>query len=326
MAEGLRNNSNKDNIDKTNNKETQELSKQQTNRSLLSSKSLRSNTHSVPKQSGVQNSNNSNNNNNNNTGTKRTVLKSIRNLFVKASVNLSIAAAKLKSFAEDALSSDEIVNELFLVTSSSSVDSSLLEQQEEAAAIGGEEETTNNNNIINNNQATGITGGSEAAELSENKVGAAGSDMTTNSSNEVPSNGVNGTNGNGNGNVTASQSLPTFQDFDAVQEAKLLHQEEQESEQTNENSDLFANGHKIWEKRRQVWLNSTSEERTKAKQRSLENSLIGVSKDNYPIIYNSLIEKQKTLKKPMNLKDALKIINAGWIASKKWERAASGMP
>lgn len=291
MAEGLNNNlNNKNTASKVNsNKDeasTTELKKQHTNKSFRSSRSIKSNSNNqIPTNQQQQQTTSS---------SKKTVLKSIRNLFVKASINLSIAAAKLKSFAEDALSSDEIVNELFLVTSSSSVDSSLLEQQEAAATVA------------NNQTATGE--GARTGEQAETDSRAGTSDMTVNSSNEVGANGEDGLNG--------VFSLPRFQDFDAVQEAQKLQKE----------NEVFCEGHQVWQKRRDVWLNSTSEERNKAKQKSLENSLIGVSKDNYPIIYNSLIEKQKTLKKPMNLKDALKIINAGWIASKKWERAAQGLP
>lgn len=293
MAEGLTNSLNKNSTNRTvSNKiesSTTDLKKEQTNKSFRSSKSIKSNSQipTTPTKGATATSN-----------SKRTVLKSIRNLFVKASVNLSIAAAKLKSFAEDALSSDEIVNELFLVTSSSSVDSSLLEQQEEAATVA--------NNHTVTGEAGAVTGA--AAEV-ETDSRAGTSDMTVNSSDE--------TNSSENG-LNTVHSLPRFQDFDAVQEAKKLQREQG-------NNVVFSDGHQIWQKRREIWQNSTSEERTKAKQKSLENSLIGVSKDNYPIIYNSLIEKQKTLKKPMNLKDALKIINAGWIASKKWERAAQGL-
>lgn len=290
MREDLNTNLNKINSNKViSNKEeasTTELKKEQTNKSYRSSRSLKSNSHNhIPTTT----------QGNTTSGTRRTVLKSIRNLFVKASINLSIAAAKLKSFAEDALSSDEIVNELFLVTSSSSVDSSLLEQQEEAAAAAAAE--------ANRSATAGALGGSEVAET-DSRAGT--SDMTVNSSNEA------------NGGNENKPPLPTFQEFDAVQEAKKLQRE-------SGSEDLFVDGHKVWQMRRGIWLNSTSEERTRAKHKSLENSLVGISKDNYPIIYNSLIEKQKTLKKPMNLKDALKIINAGWIASKKWERAAQGL-
>lgn len=293
MVEELNNNNlNKINSNKViSNKEEQsttELKKEQTNKSYRSSRSLKSNSHNhIPTTT----------QGNTTSGTRRTVLKSIRNLFVKASINLSIAAAKLKSFAEDALSSDEIVNELFLVTSSSSVDSSLLEQQEAAAAAAATAAEANKS------ATAGGLGGSEAAET-DSRAGT--SDMTVNSSNEA------------NGGNETKPPLPTFQEFDAVQEAKKLQRE-------SGSSDIFVDGHKIWQMRRDIWLNSTSEERTRAKHKSLENSLVGISKDNYPIIYNSLIEKQKTLKKPMKLKDALKIINAGWIASKKWERAAQGL-
>lgn len=255
-----------------------DLKKQGTIRSFRSSRSLRSNLKNIPKEKDNSNTNTNNNKDNNN---KKTVLRTIRQLFVKASINLSIAATKLKNFAEDALSSDEIINELFLVTSSSSVDSSLLEGQEQQQQEEGQE-------------------GQEGITMSE------------------PSNEQSNSETNSEENQSNIINESSYENFDSVLEAKKLHKELGEDKP-------FINGEDIWQKRRNAWLYSNNELKSKAKQRSLDNSLVGISKDNYPIIYNSLIEKQKTLKKPMNLKDALKVINAGWIASKKWERATQGL-
>ncbi|KAH3683746.1 hypothetical protein WICPIJ_005265 [Wickerhamomyces pijperi] len=200
---------------------------------------------------------------NNSTG-KRSILRSIRNFFFRATLNISMAKYKIRQLAEEVLSSDEVVNELFLVTSSSSVNSSLLEQEDT--------ETTNN-------QSTNII---PATEHSDN-------------------------------------SLPNFKDFDAVSEANTLRDPDTP----------FVQGDKIWSKRREIWLNSTEDDRVRTKQRQLDGqqvtNLNNVGKENYAIIYNSLIEKSKTLKKPMNLKDAIKVIDSGWTAAKKWERATQGL-
>jgi hypothetical protein len=193
---------------------------------------------------------------------RSTILRSIKNLFLRASLSLSILSHRLRQFAEEALSSDEVVNELFLVTSSSSVDLSVLEQ---SPAQSPPEDTTSNT----------VT-------------------MTLDKED--------------------TKDVVAWPDFDAVQEAQQLRVE----------GEPFINGRNVWDKRRAAWTAGTREEKLVAKQRAVDNSLT-VPKENYPVVYSSLVERNKTLKKPMNLKDALNVINAGWLANKKWERAAQGL-
>lgn len=234
-------------------------------KSSTSNKSVNSNTSKAVKTAtnGTHELDNKEPVNGDNSGNKRSILKTIRNLFFKASLNLSLAKSKLRQFTEEALSSDEVVNELFLVTSSSSINSSLLEPEDT--------ETTNN-------QSSNIQ--SETQTCPE---------------------------------------LPRFSEFDAVKEADKLRTE----------NVPFDQGDKVWQKRREVWLNSTEEDRLKSKQRQLDGQFVtnlnNVGKENYAIIYNSLIEKSRTLKKPMNLKDAIKVINSGWMESRKWERVSQGL-
>ncbi|ODV73639.1 Gag1p CYBJADRAFT_173042 [Cyberlindnera jadinii NRRL Y-1542] len=191
-------------------------------------------------------------------------VKAVKTLFLRASLSLSLVSHKLRQFAEDALSSDEVVNELFIVTSSSSLDPSVLEQNSPQSIA---DDTTSNT-------------------------------MTTTAMEREDS----------------ETNLVLWSEFDAVKEADALRQGETP----------FTKGPEVWQKRRAAWTNGTREQKLQAKQRCLDNSL-KLSKENYPVVYSALVERNKTLKKPMNLKDALKVINSGWIANKKWEKAALGL-
>lgn len=177
---------------------------------------------------------------------RKNLIKSIKSYFNKISLNLSILSSKLRSFAEEVLSSDEVINELFLVSSSSSINSSLLEPEVQP--------------------------------------------------------------------IITSPEM-NYQDFDSVSEADKLRTEEP-----------FVDGIKIWQLRRNSWLSATPEEKLIAKQKANDSVLNVIPKDSYSIIYHNLVDKQKTLKKPLNLRDAIKIINAGWINNGKWERANQGAP
>lgn len=85
-------------------------------------------------------------------------------------------------------------------------------------------------------------------------------------------------------------------------------------------------GSNLWEYRRSKWLQC--DDPNKLNNRLKQTSISYIPKDSYVQIYSSLIDKNKTLKndKHINLLDLLKIINAGWIAEDKWERAARGLP
>lgn len=141
---------------------------------------------------------------------------------------------------------------------------------------------------------------------------AADQDVTSNS------NVNNNTNINGliesNTNPTdvTDISLPSkpvvFGDFNSVEIANRLRKEDEP----------FVDGPLIWEKRRQAWLCSdTCGASTKPAKSRKSCTLHNISKESYPTVYKHLIEKEKTLKRPMNLQDAVEVINAGWLSSKK---------
>ncbi|EGW33179.1 uncharacterized protein SPAPADRAFT_60485 [Spathaspora passalidarum NRRL Y-27907] len=85
-------------------------------------------------------------------------------------------------------------------------------------------------------------------------------------------------------------------------------------------------GSTLWEYRRSKWLANNHPEKLEARLKS--SSIDHIPKDTYVKIYNNLIDKSRQLKdsKRINLKDLIKIINAGWIAQEKWERAGRGLP
>lgn len=85
-------------------------------------------------------------------------------------------------------------------------------------------------------------------------------------------------------------------------------------------------GETLWEYRRHKWLvpKRTPEE---ISQHIAEQSIEHIPKELYSKVYSSLVDKGKTLKegKRINLKDMVEVINRGWIAEEKWERAARGL-
>ncbi|CAK9435629.1 uncharacterized protein LODBEIA_P03560 [Lodderomyces beijingensis] len=82
----------------------------------------------------------------------------------------------------------------------------------------------------------------------------------------------------------------------------------------------------LWEYRRLKWLEATNNPR-KIRERVAASSISYIPKENYVKVYTSLVEKNKCLKddKHINLGDLIEIINAGWIAEERWERAARGV-
>ncbi|ODV94689.1 hypothetical protein PACTADRAFT_50549 [Pachysolen tannophilus NRRL Y-2460] len=97
-------------------------------------------------------------------------------------------------------------------------------------------------------------------------------------------------------------------------------------------NDPFILGEQLWEIQNKQWLipspeNSTVNGKLKLQKKLAEQELKHVvSTKDYSIVYNNLVLKNKTLRNPMNLKDLIKVINAGWIIHKNWERAAKGLP
>lgn len=85
-------------------------------------------------------------------------------------------------------------------------------------------------------------------------------------------------------------------------------------------------GPSLWETRRQEWLKC--DDLPKANARSSHNVLSGIPRDKYVGIYKALVDLRRTLKQEnaINLGELAAVINAGWTANERWDRAAKGLP
>lgn len=131
------------------------------------------------------------------------------------------------------------------------------------------------------------------------------------------------------GESTAAEIV--YNDIDMIELRKEFEMwvNNKNTSDTDSKSTLFSQsniGTTLWEYRRNKWLICNDPEKTET--RLQETSITHIPKESYAKIYNNLIEKNKTLKhnKHINLLDLVKIINAGWIAEEKWDRAARGLP
>lgn len=84
-------------------------------------------------------------------------------------------------------------------------------------------------------------------------------------------------------------------------------------------------GEELWEQRRARWLSGEKEAKEKVRSRYDECLLAHISRELYPRIYTGFVEQGKLLKRPINLKDLVDVVNAGWVVEERWERAAKGM-
>ncbi|KAK6461801.1 hypothetical protein DFJ63DRAFT_336569 [Scheffersomyces coipomensis] len=119
----------------------------------------------------------------------------------------------------------------------------------------------------------------------------------------------------------------TYQDLDLY---KLKQELEIQKKSLINNNPSVNIGVTLWEFRRSKWLHNanTPAIQEKLKSRLTQTSISNIPRDSYVKIYNYLIDKNRVLKnnKRINLSDLIKIINIGWIAEEKWERAAKGLP
>lgn len=108
----------------------------------------------------------------------------------------------------------------------------------------------------------------------------------------------------------------SFLRFDAVAECERLRKQ---------SPGPFCKGDEIWEHRRALWLKPTVS-RTKIQESEERREVFAkIPQNYYTRIYKRLVMDNKPLREPMNLQDAIQIINAGWIETRKWEDAANGL-
>lgn len=113
-----------------------------------------------------------------------------------------------------------------------------------------------------------------------------------------------------------------FLSFDPVQEVAKLRQEDQLKKA--DSVDTFSRGPEVWEKRRKLWLTVTPSNTLESAKKARE-SFADISPKKYGVIYKRLVMEDAHLKKNLNLQDVVKVINAGWVETSKWERAAQGL-
>ncbi|SSD59578.1 uncharacterized protein SCODWIG_01339 [Saccharomycodes ludwigii] len=110
----------------------------------------------------------------------------------------------------------------------------------------------------------------------------------------------------------------TISNYDVHKECQMLRLKQ---------GDKFKGGDEIFIKRRELHYKRFKE---------LENIVVDkdedcndalfeeIPEDAYYNIYRILLVEDKPLKKPLNLANALKVVNAGWISDKTWENAVHG--
>lgn len=151
-------------------------------------------------------------------------------------------------------------------------------------------------------------------------VGASEMRLTTETEESLAENGTQ-TNGEGNGDVSQQddeldEETDSFERFDTYAECVKLRSESREP---------FCRGPEVWERRRALWLRPSTSEVDGTTQQSRRELFATIPQAYYTRIYKKLVMDNKPLREPMNLQDAIQIINAGWIETRKWENAAKGL-
>ncbi|KAG5360242.1 hypothetical protein CJU89_3303 [Yarrowia sp. B02] len=104
-----------------------------------------------------------------------------------------------------------------------------------------------------------------------------------------------------------------------------------ESDMTSEDEEAHWNdGYRLWKERRAAWLTPCPEyvQEQKDKEEAGDEAQEAESSDTarwedipeegYNMVYERLVDKTKTLKKPLNLAFVLKVMKAGWVAKGEW--------
>lgn len=112
------------------------------------------------------------------------------------------------------------------------------------------------------------------------------------------------------------EEVQTFENFNSIAECVKLR---------NECGEPFYQANEIWERRRGLWTQPAEENTNLAESQRNRHMFASIPHNYYSRIYKKLVLDEKPLREPLNLQDALKVINAGWVETKKWENAAKGL-
>ncbi|SCU98464.1 LADA_0H13190g1_1 [Lachancea dasiensis] len=113
----------------------------------------------------------------------------------------------------------------------------------------------------------------------------------------------------------SSREVASFSKYDAVHECAKLRSRVGEP---------FVQADQIWRRRRDLWCKPVQGDHDRV-ARDARECFSELSPRHYVRVYRKLVVEGLPLKRALNLQDAIKVINAGWVETNKWERAASGL-
>lgn len=279
-------------------------------------------------------------------------LKKVNSFFKKASAEFNLFLLRIKSLGDEVFSENQVISELFIETDNESVldrldrhskGYSLVEERflseykkyktldkmyENFQHRSGEEDLKSSSTAFSENQlrfslkdvirqtnsTNGTTLGSplinetigdEEDEVDEDdEIQELDSDQPPNKEKEI--------------NFVKVENKNGFGDVDFIELRRYL-EKERFQELKNENI-----GEILWEYRRNQWTNGNVDQTKIAASRLFFDQ---IPKDSYVKVYSNLVDKGRSLRpdRRINLFDLMKIINAGWVAEEKWERAAKGL-
>lgn len=82
----------------------------------------------------------------------------------------------------------------------------------------------------------------------------------------------------------------------------------------------------IWKERRGFWVQVNPKNNDIECSEKRRVSFLKLPSDYYSRVYKKLVVDDKPLREPLNLEDAMKIINSGWAETKKWSNVVKGLP
>ncbi|QLL33282.1 hypothetical protein HG536_0E01930 [Torulaspora globosa] len=154
-------------------------------------------------------------------------------------------------------------------------------------------------------------------------VGASEMRLTTETEESLAENSTQANGGAGEGTDDRSpqddeldHETDSFERFDTYAEYVKLR---------NESREPFCRGPELWERRRALWLRPAASQAEETAQQSRRELFATIPQAYHTRIFKKLVMDNKPLREPMNLQDAIQIINAGWIETRKWENAAKGL-
>ncbi|KAK6201043.1 uncharacterized protein RJT21DRAFT_113695 [Scheffersomyces amazonensis] len=274
--------------------------------------------------------------------------------FKKLAVEFNLFLFRLRSISEEVFTTDELVADLFTEVDSddqldrlvrhskgyNSMEETFLQEFKKFKSLDKmveyHQQKSHNNQRIgtsnNNNTSTDVKSSTTLISDGQTKLNYTLQDFIRQSFTPEQEENVEDGDADDEDNINNGEDLLDIENIDDITYHDLdvyaLKQELESQKKSIVNDASINLGLTLWEFRRNKWLQTSSENEPKIQARIESSSINHIPKDSYVKIYNNLVEKNRTLRndKKINLGDLIKIINAGWIAEEKWERAAKGLP